>query len=143
MGNVCDVAEYLLAKAGPMSAMKLQKLVYYAQAWHTVWTDRPLFQERIEAWANGPVSPVLYEKHRGQFILNSGVFNGQPDQLTPDEVDSICRVIEAYGDKTSQWLSDLTHMESPWKIARNGISSGERGNREISLASMHEYYGSL
>ena len=35
-----DVADYILQEHGAMSAMKLQKLVYYAQAWHLVWEDK-------------------------------------------------------------------------------------------------------
>ena len=44
-----DAAEYILRKQGSMSAMKLQKLLYYAQAWHMVWEDELLFPENIEA----------------------------------------------------------------------------------------------
>jgi uncharacterized phage-associated protein len=69
MADVFDVAEYILQKQGSMTAWKLQKLVYYSQAWALVWDQKPLFPERIEAWANGPVSPDLYQKHRGQFIV--------------------------------------------------------------------------
>lgn len=60
MANVRDVADYILAQRGPMSAMKLQKLVYYSQAWHLTWAEEPIFDARIEAWANGPVVPLLY-----------------------------------------------------------------------------------
>ena len=41
--SVHDVAAYILQKHGPMTTMKLQKLVYYAQAWGLVWDDCPLF----------------------------------------------------------------------------------------------------
>jgi len=123
--------------------MKLQKLAYYSQAWHAVWSDAQLFPERIEAWANGPVVPALYEKHRGQFILNQGQFKDDPGELTNDEADSVARVLKAYGSKTSQWLSDLTHMESPWVEARAGVPDGERSNIEIPLGAMAEYYGAL
>ncbi len=64
MAQVADVAAYILEKCGPMTAMKLQKLVYYSQAWHLVWTEKPLFDNRIEAWANGPVVWELYDLPR-------------------------------------------------------------------------------
>jgi uncharacterized phage-associated protein len=60
-----DVADYILKHLGSMTAMKLEKLVYYSQVWSLVWTERELFRERIEAWANGPVIPSLYRLHRG------------------------------------------------------------------------------
>ena len=65
--SVLDVAAYILDKRGKMSTWKLQKLCYYAQAWSLVWDEEPLFEENIEAWANGPVVPRLYRKHQGQF----------------------------------------------------------------------------
>lgn len=47
MANVSDVAAYILQKHGRMTTMKLQKLVYYSQAWSLVWDEKPLFQERM------------------------------------------------------------------------------------------------
>jgi uncharacterized phage-associated protein len=52
-------------------------------------------------------------------------------------------VLAAYGDQSSQWLSDLTHSEEPWRAARKGLAPGQWGRREITLASMAEYYGAL
>jgi len=143
MANVFDVAKYILQQTGEITAIKLQKLVYYSQAWSLVWDEKPLFPERIEAWANGPVVPELYQVHKGAFAVNEAMFGGEPKNLTKDEKETIDAVIKTYGDKPSQWLSDLTHIEEPWKNAREGLQMGERGNREISLASMAEYYGSL
>lgn len=69
MASVFDVAVAILEKSGPMTAMKLQKLVYYCQAWHLVWEDKPMFPERIEAWASGPIVPDLYAAHKGKFKI--------------------------------------------------------------------------
>lgn len=121
--------------------MKLQKLAYYCQAWSLVWDEEPLFPERIEAWANGPVIPDLYLLHKGQFLIND--WNGDPDQFTLEQRETINAVVDYYGSRDPQWLSDLTHREDPWVDAREGLASGERGNREITLAAMAEYYSSL
>jgi uncharacterized phage-associated protein len=144
MANVFDVAKYILEKHLTLSAMKLQKLVYYSQAWHSVWSDQPLFDNRIEAWANGPVCPNLYTYHRGQFQIDVQSFPwGNSDVLTADQKDSINEVLNVYGDKSSQWLSDLTHIEKPWMDARKDYAPGQICNEEITLASMVEYYSSL
>jgi uncharacterized phage-associated protein len=144
MASVHDVAAYILRKMGPMTAMKLQKLVYYCQAWSLVWDEKPLFKARIEAWANGPVVPQLYQIHRGAFKVN-GWLRGDPKVFdnNADEQSTINAVIEFYGDKSSQWLSDLTHGEDPWKNARRGLPPGAPCKNEITPASMAEYYGSL
>lgn len=140
--NAHDVAAYILRKTGKITAMKLQKLVYYAQAWSLVWDEKPLFQDKIEAWANGPVVPKLYRYHRGEYFLNKWP-HGDAAKLDKDQRETINAILKFYGDKSSQWLSDLTHMEDPWKEARKGLGSGERGCAEISHASMAEYYSGL
>lgn len=137
-----DVAAYVLAKRGPMSAMKLQKLLYYAQAWHLVWDEHPLFPERIEAWANGPVIPAIYAGHRGQFTVENWP-DGDAGRLTATERESVDVILGFYGDLDARKLSHLTHAEAPWLDARAGLHPTERSSRTITTASMHEYYSSL
>lgn len=143
MADVFDVASYILSKCGDMSAMKLQKLCYYAQAWSTVWDDCPLFPEEFEAWKNGPVCPALFFRTQGKFIITEKDENGNPDKLTPPQKETVDAVLEYYGDKDAQWLSRLTHMEEPWKLARKDYGEGERCKNVISLESMSEYYSSI
>lgn len=143
MANVLDVAEYILKKQGCTTAMKLQKLVYYTQAWSLVWDEKPLFRNKIEAWANGPVVSALYAQHRGKFSVCRGDFRGDPKKLNDAQRATVNAVLKHYGHRTSQWLSDLTHAEDPWKQARHGLEPGDRGSAEIIHAAMHEYYDSL
>jgi uncharacterized phage-associated protein len=142
MASVHDVAAYILKKLGPTSAMKLEKLIYYSQAWSLVWDDKPLFSSHIEAWASGPVVPVLYQRHRGQFEVKSWP-HGNPDNLKHYERETVDAVLKFYGDKSPFWLSELTHHERPWLEARAGLAPGERGQAEITHAAMAEYYSSL
>lgn len=142
MANVNDVAAAILRRQGAMSTWKLQKLVYYCQAWHSVWEERPLFSDRIEAWANGPVVPALYKQHRGAFEVSSWP-SGDSRRVTADEASSIDAVLKTYGSRPGHWLSALTHREQPWLKARLGLADGERGDREITPEAMAEYYGGL
>ena len=80
MASALDVAQYILDRRGPMTAMKLQKLVYYSQAWSIVWDDDVLFPERIWAWKNGPVVRELWEAHFGE-NRNSKVINEHYNHL--------------------------------------------------------------
>lgn len=142
MATVFDVAAYILQEQGSMSAMKLQKLVYYSQAWSLVWDEKPIFDESIRAWINGPVVPELFFAHQGEFMISREP-NGNADALDDDERETIDIVLKHYGDKSAQWLIALTHREQPWIDARQGLSDNERGNREITLDSMADYYGSI
>ena len=142
MARVDDVGAAIIEVTGPVDAYKFQKLAYYCQAWHLVWDAEPLFRARIEAWANGPVVPALYQKHRGCFRISDWP-SGDPTRLTSSERGTIKAVLDFYGDKSGAWLSELTHRERPWRDARRGLGPGDRGQREITLAAMAEYYGGL
>lgn len=140
--SALDVAAYILQRTGTVTAMKLQKLVYYAQAWSLVREEKLLFPERIEAWANGPVCPTLYASHRGEFEVST-IATGDASKLTGDAKTTVDVVIEAYGKFAGYELSEMTHREAPWVDARAGLAAGERGTAEIPSAAMAEYYGSL
>jgi uncharacterized phage-associated protein len=143
MARVEDVAAYILLKRGPMTAMKLQKLCYYSQAWHLVWEEQPLFAARIEAWANGPIVPELYARHRGRFEVDLNLLNdSDPDALDKSETGSIDAVLDSYADLSAHQLSELTHSEDPWLKAREraGLTGLERGRSEITHNDMFEFY---
>ncbi len=50
------LSEFILFKYGPMSHLKLQKLLFYAQALHLAYFDEPIIEDDFEAWVHGPVS---------------------------------------------------------------------------------------
>lgn len=86
MATVFDVAKYILEKQGQMTTMKLQKLVYYSLAWSLVWDEKPLFTETVKAWANGPVVPDLYGKHKGMYYVEAKHLDaGDSSKLTISE----------------------------------------------------------
>jgi uncharacterized phage-associated protein len=143
MANVFDTAKYILEKSGTMSAMKLQKLCYYSQAWSLVWDDYPLFEEDFEAWANGPVCPTLYFKTKGKYLIAASDETGGEEDLSDGQKDTVDKVLEHYGSHDAQWLSQLTHMEDPWINAREGVPFGAGCNNVITKESMALYYGGL
>lgn len=137
MPSVADTAQFILDVHGPMTTMKLQKLVYYSQAWSIVWDDDRIFPEAIQAWKNGPVVPELWQKTKGQFKIER-IEGGNVQKLSAANKATIKRVLQFYADKDAQWLSDLTHMEEPWKQAfAKGV------NTEILPQDLSEYYSTL
>ena len=143
MANVFDTARYILEKSGQMSTMKLQKLCYYSQAWSLVWDDSPLFDEDFQAWANGPVCPDLFYRTKGQYSASAADETGGQGNLTDNQKDTIDKVLDYYGKHDAQWLSQLTHMEDPWRNARKGVPMGAPCGNIITKESMAMYYGSL
>ncbi|MBR4747809.1 MAG: DUF4065 domain-containing protein [Desulfovibrio sp.] len=108
MASVRDVAQYIRDKmGGRLSTIKLQKLVYYAKAWSLAWDDDPLFSERLEAWANGPVSPDLYALHRGHFFCPETFDGADTSKLTDSRLvkgttDAKLKIPASGGDNAPQ-----------------------------------------
>jgi len=143
VASVLDVAKYILEKYGPLSVMKLQKLIYYSQAWGLVWDNQPIFIEEVQAWASGPVNKELYEVLKGTFKVTADVIDGNSKVLTENQKETIDAVCKFYIEKEPQELSDMVRQESPWINARIGIADGERSDRIISKESMKEYYSNI
>ncbi|MEY8315389.1 Panacea domain-containing protein [Adlercreutzia muris] len=141
MASITDVATYILENLGSVSTMKLQKLAFYSQAYHLVNDGAPLFPEEFEAWANGPVAPDLFRKHRGEFVISRGFF-GPLDSgaLSEAEKATIDHVLSRLKDWTGAQLSNLTHSEAPWQEARAGLAPNARSTRPITNHRIRTFY---
>lgn len=133
MANVYDVAKYFLAQADEdvgdlISNLKLQKLCYYAQGFHLAMFNRPLFDETIEAWMHGPVSPDLYQRYKEY----KGGAIPCPDDVdfsvfTDEQRELLDEVYAVYGQFSAWKLRNMTHEESPWvDTPTNGVITQER-----------------
>lgn len=142
MVKVYDVVAFILEKEGVVRPMKLHTLVYYCQVWYLVWYKVPLFEESIQAWAFGSVVPKLYEWHQGKTMIDSCP-DGDVNNLTSDQRETIITVLEFYGDTTYQDLSDLIHQEKPWIDARYGLQPTKKGGTEITHNEIIKYYSNL
>jgi uncharacterized phage-associated protein len=140
-----DVADYFLTLAATtedepdyLSPMRLQKLLYYAQAWSLANRGRPLFHEKIEAWTHGPVVRSVYARFvdRGDDTIAP---SGQLTNLTADDQDFVRSVWEAYKGFSATALRNMTHNETPWLAAFRGRSDG-RAPGIVSHRSMQEYF---
>ena len=147
MANVFSVAKYILESyPNGLTAMKLQKFVYYAQAWNLVWDEKPLFDSKLEAWRNGPVCPDLYFWHQGKFIVTPDEMlelKAKGHELDTDEKETIDQVLLGYGEFTAQELSELTHKEDPWKSANRTCTDPENCQAEITQDAMYYYYNGI
>lgn len=144
MASVFDVARYILHKQGAISTWKLQKLCYYSQAWEIAWTEKSLFNEDFEAWANGPVCPDLFHVHQGKYMVSEEeIVSGNIDNLSSEQKEDIDIVLHDYGSMEPYDLRELSHSEDPWKNARGNLPEGAKCNTIITKSSMGIYYGSL
>ena len=117
MATIFDTAKFILEVCGKMSTMKLQKLCYYAQVWSLVWDDAPLFEEDFQAWRNGPICPELFAQLKGKFACTADDIPGNSSMLIDIQRDTLRLVLDQFGGKDMQGLSQLTRMEDPWRQA--------------------------
>jgi uncharacterized phage-associated protein len=128
----------------PVDAMSLEKLLYYAQAFHLVLHDTPLFSDEILAWQKGPVVGAVYAHYAG-FGWNPII----PDEDAPAEALStpitefLKQIISFFGRYTAIPLSQATHSESPWADAREGRPPNVASGGVIRQLDMKAYYRAL
>ena len=141
--TVNEVADFFIHEAhevgDPISHLKLQKLVYYAQAWHLAVFDQPLIDDRFEAWVHGPVCPPLYERFKGNSWKPIATEVEAPE-LKAELCDHLSEVQAAYGAFSALELERLTHSEDPWIAARGDLAPTEPSNAVISNESMRRFY---
>lgn len=142
MATANDVAAYIMESVRSCDSMKLQKLLYYSQGWSLAWDGNAMFDDPIEAWANGPVVRSVWENHRGQFTV-SGWPHGNSRNLTDSERETVDAVVDYYGEFSGRRLSDMTHAERPWVEARESLPVGARSNRPLDLDTMQDFFGDL
>ncbi|MCE7006176.1 SocA family protein [Kibdelosporangium philippinense] len=134
------MAATILTRTGPVTSMKLQKLIYYSQAWHLVRTNEPLFEDRIEAWPQGPVVPSVFRKHSKKYTVTSWP-SGDAKLLTEPERETVSWVLDKYSHLSAESLSRLTHIEPPWRIARGLSGPNEKSSEEIIKERLKYFYG--
>lgn len=139
MANAHDVAAAVLAEVGRVTAMKLEKLVYYCQGWHLARRGIPLFAEPIEAWREGPVVPLLYRQHRQQLYVSDWPL-GDASQLTDAQLACVRWVAHEYGKFSAAELSAMTHNELPWRAARGVLPESASSSEPLDVDLMRTYY---
>lgn len=149
------IIRYFQKNGLEINHLKLQKLLYYIQAWHLVYFEKnPLFDECPEAWVNGPVYRTVFNDFKKTFYtrnqnikLKKGMnidieFQVAKDklELNSDQWEFLDAVIENYGLMPHEKLVFLTHSEDPWNIAREGLNPFESSDNIITFDSMYNYY---
>lgn len=151
--QIQDATDYVIAafadEPGSLSVLKLQKLLYYVQAWHLAKAGAPIFEGKFQAWVHGPVNRQVYDRFKDTHSLYSPVTVASiregfsRDRLAGQHKAHIDEILEAYGDYTGTQLEDMTHSEQPWVEARGDRKDYERCETEISERTMTAFYQSL
>lgn len=141
-----QIANYLLRTAREqgevLTNLKLQKLLYYAQAWHLALHDRPLFDEDFQAWIHGPVLPSQYFRFR-EYSWKPITEDVPAPELPEHVTRHLDAILEVFGCETAIALERMTHAESPWIDARGPLQPHESSTNRITKDSMSRFYKAL
>lgn len=142
--TIIDIAKTFL-NFESMTHKKLQKLCYYAQAFHLAINDEPLVKDIcFEAWVHGPVCPELYHKYKTYGAYNISKEENLPPNINENsyEYAFIESIFKRYGHLSGNQLEVLTHTEKPWINARqrDGVHHWQPSNEEITEEDMANYY---
>lgn len=150
------VTFFVNQKGDTVSPKKLQKLLYYVEAWHLVHFDSPIIDEEFQAWVHGPVLPTLYHELKAHGYNDLEVVAEENDtideeiqkiiaeaSISEDQLDLIHSVLGKYARLNSLQLELLTHSEAPWIEARNGCPPHEPCKNIISKERMKNFYVAL
>ena len=143
-----DIGRYLLQLANSeeepelLTPMRLQKLLYYVQGWQLAETGAPMFSDRIEAWTHGPVMPEVFQEFKkyGGGMIPAEEAAGK--NLDDAQQDFVRAVWNAYKPFSAFALSQMTHDEAPWRLARGAIPREAACSAEITHKAMREYFSS-
>ena len=137
--TVFDAARWFLHKKS-LTHKQLQKLCYYAQAWHLALLDRPLFDEEFQAWIHGPVCPYLYADYADYGWKKIVKLTGEAPKFPDETLQVLKAVYRTYSKLSGAQLETLTHSEKPWQDARGNIPPYEPSTNVISNDVMKQFY---
>ena len=159
--NIKDLANFIVrfcyTNQMAISNLKLQKILYYVQAWHLVYFNKhPLFDDVPEAWINGPVYREIYNiyknngaeeisLHGDDNLSKEDSYNQALNSLniSKEQHEYLGASLVYFGNLPAQKLVLRTHLEKPWNEAREGLGELEYSDRVITHDMMYNYYSQV
>ncbi len=121
-----DVVQELRRRLPDAGDMKIHKLAYYCQGWHVTWLGKPIFEEPIEAWDQGPVVADLWHDEKRDRPRPA------TQNLGDEQLAVINYVVDRYGHHSGSTLKRMTHLEDPWREVTEADHSFTVANPEIT-----------
>lgn len=126
----------------PVSWLKLQDLLYFAQAWHLVWDNELLFAEPLLATGEGVQVAVIEALLSNNFDVTARHLRERvPANLTESQKRTLLGVAKHYSGRSHYRLSEQIREEKPWLAARAAAEAGKPC--QIDRAVLYRYYHCL
>lgn len=122
-----------------LTNLKLQKLLFYSDAWYLALKKKELFPDLFEAWVHGPVLVSQYHRFshfKWRFIDEEVVRPKFKKGVEAHLMD----IIDVFGSETAVALELMTHREKPWIEARGNLSLTDNCTNKISKKTTGKFY---
>jgi uncharacterized phage-associated protein len=140
------VSDFLLVESRErgelLTNLKLQKLLYYAQAWQLALHGDPLFKEDFKAWVHGPVLVSQYRRFK-DFKWQPLAVDVERPEITEPIAAHLREIVDIFGVETAVSLELMTHREQPWLEARGDVPMDQPSSERISKGTMLNFYRTL
>lgn len=126
--------------------LKLQKLLYYVQAWSLGILNRRFINCTFEAWVHGPVCRQVYDrfkvsKNLYSFISSCDIVCKDFEAISSKDKDFIEYILDNYAGFSGIQLENMSHRELPWIEARQGLNPMEHCENVVSEDVMRDFFG--
>lgn len=153
------IIAYLNEKGDPVTNKKLQKLLYFTNAWHLAYFDYSLIKdEESQAWRFGPVYTTSYHKFKAAKFEPINLkkhykkFKDSPKELynyffsenkiNNDQQNLIKTILFKYSGFSAYELEVISHNDPPWIQSRKGCGEFENCTNSISNKVISQAYKS-
>ncbi|WP_077804528.1 Panacea domain-containing protein [Streptococcus mitis] len=118
--------------------LKLNKLLYFSSLMYFSVFKENLINNSFERWDNGPVIRDVYIEFRYHDLISN---SERETNVVSDKEKTIIQIVNfIYGNKTSNELSEETHLHNIWRAAsRNERLDFQKLNSSI-IAYMKNLY---
>ncbi len=144
--DALTIADYFIWKSQqedkPVTNKKLQKLLYYAQAWSLALNNKKIFKEDIEAWVHGPAVREVYGTYKkyGFSYIKKEITESAIKDITNQDRRLLDEIWSVYGKYDADYLEMLSHSEDPWQEARAGLDADAGSSNVIDPDLMKTFY---
>ena len=151
--NINDIVDYIINRferggKNELTMLKLQKLLYYAQAWYLVnkGKNKRLFIGKFEAWVHGPVNREIFNRFKETHSLyslaqkNDILHTFNINNIPEEDIDFINDFLDNFGEFSGADLERMSHSEKPWQEARGDLHILESCSTEIDEETMGKFY---
>lgn len=103
--------------------VKLQKLLFFAQEEFLYRHEKPLFEDKIEAWEHGPVVREVWNNYVNlpYYIIT---IVPQEIKINKEAQEVVDYIWFKHGEKDTWYLRDLSHSYEIWENKRDNKYNG-------------------